>query len=157
MSYSITGGSGLIGSRVVRDLAREGERVVVYSAYPQEDPLTSLMTKGELSLVKIDRGDVTDLPHLLHAVKDNGVESVIHPVGTTTYPSSMNPPLAIRVNCEGMANVFEAARLLGLNRWYGRVPATSSERPTNIPTAWFRTTARTTRHASTPLSGGSTD
>jgi len=116
MSYLITGGSGLIGSRVARDLAREGQRVVVYDAYPQEELLTSLLTQEELSLVKIYRGDVTDLPHLLHAVKDNAVESIVHLAAMTTYPSSANPPLAIRVNCEGTANVFEAARLLGLKK-----------------------------------------
>lgn len=111
MSYLVTGGSGLIGSRVVRDLVREGQRVVVYDLYHQE-----LLAADELQLVTIERGDVTDLSHLLHAVKDNGVRKIIHLAALTTHPSAMNPPLAIRVNCEGTANVFEAARLLGLKK-----------------------------------------
>ena len=34
MTYLVTGGTGLVGSRIVRDLVREGQRVVVYDWHP---------------------------------------------------------------------------------------------------------------------------
>lgn len=116
MAYLVTGGTGLIGSRIVRDLSREGEQVVVYDLYPREDFLRRLLSEKEMSRVKIERGDVTDLPGLLHSIKDNNVERIIHMASLVLYTSAANPHLAVRVNCEGTANIFEIARLLGLKK-----------------------------------------
>lgn len=116
MAYLITGGTGLIGSRIVRDLVKEGEQAVVYDLFVQEDTLMQLLSQEERSRVKIVQGDVTDLPNLLHVIKDNNVERVIHLAALLALPSALNPPLAIKVNCEGTANVFESARLMGLKK-----------------------------------------
>jgi len=63
MSYLVTGGTGLIGSCIVRDLVREGEHVVVYDIHPDRSFLTRLMSEDVIeSMVSIVRGDVTDPP-----------------------------------------------------------------------------------------------
>ena len=54
MKYLITGGTGFIGSRVTRDLVREGELVVVYDCAPERTILERLLTKNEI-----------EIPHLL--------------------------------------------------------------------------------------------
>ena len=36
--------------------------------------------------------------------------------GLLTLESNANPPLALKVNCEGTLCVFEAARILGLKK-----------------------------------------
>lgn len=116
MSYLVTGGGGLIGLRIVRDLAREGEQVVLHDRLPQEDLLRQLLNEEERTRVKVVVGDITDLPLLMHAVQDNNVERIIHLASLVTYTSAENPHLAIKINCEGTANVFETARLLGLKK-----------------------------------------
>ena len=37
MAYLVTGGTGMIGSRVVRDLVREGEQVVIEGTQKVDD------------------------------------------------------------------------------------------------------------------------
>jgi UDP-glucose 4-epimerase len=123
MGYLVTGGTGLIGSRIVRDLIREGEQVVVYDLCPQQTVLEQLLNREEISRVKIVQGDVTDLPHLIHTVKENNVEKIFHMAYLLSLASAENPSLAIKVNCEGTNNVFETARILGIKRvvWPGTV------------------------------------
>jgi len=123
MACLITGGTGLIGSRIVRDLSREGEQVVVYDLCPHEGILEQLLNQEERTRVKVVPGDVADLPHLIHIVKENNVEKIFHMAYLLSLASAENPSLAIKVNCEGTNNVFETARILGVKRviWPGSV------------------------------------
>ena len=116
MTYLVTGGTGFIGSRIVRDIVREGEQVIVYDLFPEGSFLWRLLSEEEKTSVKIVRGNVTDLPYLIHTVKENKVEKIIHLASVLIEVSSDNPPLALKVNCEGAMNVFETARLLGLSK-----------------------------------------
>jgi len=117
MTYLVTGGTGFIGSRVVRDLVKSGEDVIVYDWAPSEAALLSLISKEELDeRVKLLAGDVTDFPLLARTLKENGVTRVIHLASLMYLDVNANPLRGIRVNCEGTANVFEAARLLGLEK-----------------------------------------
>lgn len=116
MSYLVTGGTGFIGSRIVRELVREGQQVVAYDLFPSESLLSQLLTEKERAGVKIIRGDVNDLPCLLHTIKDNKVDVVIHMAYFLTGASNANPSLATKVNCDGTINVFEAARILDLKK-----------------------------------------
>lgn len=116
MTYMITGGTGLIGSRIVRDLVKDNEQVIVYDMYPAENVLEQLLTEEECARVKVIRGDVTDFPCLVRTVKENDVKIIIHLASLLGEATIANPPLAIKVNCEGTVNVFEIARLFGLDR-----------------------------------------
>jgi UDP-glucose 4-epimerase len=117
MSYLVTGGTGLIGSCIVRDLVQEGERVVVYDILPDRRFLERLMSDDEIeSMVTIVRGDVTDPPHLFRTILENKVEKIIHTASLLVLESNSNPYLAVKVNCQGTICVFEAARTLGLTK-----------------------------------------
>ena len=117
MTYLVTGGTGLIGSRIVRDLVREGDKVVVYDLLPTMSFLDRLMSEEEIrSMVKIVPGEITDFPHLFRTIKENKVEKIIHTVSLLVLDSNSNPYLAVKVNCEGAICVFEAARSLGLKK-----------------------------------------
>lgn len=113
MSYLVTGGAGFIGSYVVRDLVREGERVVIYDVAPRTEWIQELL--GELQgEVEIIQGDVLDLPLLLHVIKSHKIQKIVHMASLLAAASEANPPQALKVNCEGTSNVFEAARALEL-------------------------------------------
>ena len=117
MTYLVTGGTGLIGSRIVRDLVRDGKKIVVYDWLPETGSLERLLSADEIrSQIKIVQGDVTDFPYLLRTVKENNVEKVIHLAGLLLVEAGANPPLAVKVNCEGTVKVFEAARFLGIKK-----------------------------------------
>ena len=114
MRYLVTGGTGLIGSRVVRDLVRDGERVVVYDWLPNRSSLARVMSEEEIDgAVTIVQGDVADSTHLFRTIQENGVERIIHLASLLMIESNADPRLALKVNCEGTICVFEAARVLG--------------------------------------------
>lgn len=117
MTYLVTGGAGFIGSHVVRDLVREGEPVVVYDWFPDRSALARLLSEDELaSSVKVVHGDVTNFSQLTRALQEHNVEKVIHMAAIMLLEFNANPLLGVRVNCEGTASVFEAARFLGLKK-----------------------------------------
>jgi len=117
MTYLVTGGTGLIGSRIVRDLVREDEQVVVYDFLPARSALERLMSEEEIeSRVKIVQGEITDAPHLFRTIEENNIEKIIHTASLLVLDSNSNPLMAVRVNCEGTIHVFEAARTLGLKK-----------------------------------------
>ena len=133
MALLVTGGTGLIGSRVVRDLAREGERVIVYDLFPHEVVLEKLLNREERTRVKIIQGDVTDLPYLIRIAEENSVEKIFHMAYLLSSASASNPSKAIKINCEGTNNVFATARILGLKRVI--FPASRIEQTAPVSTA----------------------
>ena len=117
MNYLVTGGTGLAGSRIVRDLVSLGQSVVVYDWHPNKSYLKSVIREKEIDkMVKIVKGDVTDLPLLLRTIKTFTVEKIIHTASLLTLETNSDPILGLKVNCEGTLSVFEAAKILGVKK-----------------------------------------
>jgi nucleoside-diphosphate-sugar epimerase len=105
----VTGGTGFIGSYVARELVDHGHDVVAY------DLSADTRILGELGVdddVTVRRGDVTDAPDVIRAVRETGATRVVHLAALLTNSARENPRAALRVNVEGTNNVFEAARSL---------------------------------------------
>lgn len=114
MATLITGGSGLIGARMTRDLAKEGEKVVVYDLKIDNEVLGYLMTEEELNNVVCVEGDILDYDKLVKVCRDNGVTKLIH---TASMMGNAGTPLvATHVNTGGMMAVLEAARELNMEK-----------------------------------------
>jgi UDP-glucose 4-epimerase len=117
MTYLITGGTGFIGSRVVRDLVGEGEQVVVYDWVPERIALERLLSKEKIeSNVKIVRGDVTDYASIVSVIKQYNIDRVVHLAALLLHDVNASPLAGLKINCEGTVNIFEAARLMGLKK-----------------------------------------
>jgi UDP-glucose 4-epimerase len=117
MAYLVTGGTGFIGSRVVRDLVREGEQVVVYDWFPERIALERMLSREEIeSKVKIVRGDVTDFAQIASVIRQYNIDKAAHLAALLLHDVNANPLSGLKTNCEGTVNVFEAARLLGLKK-----------------------------------------
>jgi nucleoside-diphosphate-sugar epimerase len=117
MNYLVTGGTGFIGSRVVRDLVREGNKVFVLDWYPERIVLEKFLSNEDIEeKVRIIQGDVTDYALLTRVIGQNNIESIVHTAAMLLHDVNSNPLQAIRVNCEGTVSVFEAAKLLKVKK-----------------------------------------
>lgn len=117
MAYLVTGGTGYLGSYIVRDLLAAGKKDIVCLQRSGVTPLFREVVGDEgIKKVKLIQGDVSNAVQLFNIIKQNDISLVIH-LGYLMPPNSeMQPGWAVQVNCGGMNNVLEAARLFGLKR-----------------------------------------
>lgn len=128
--YLVTGGGGFIGSRIVEQLAARGERVFVLD---KSNPPAHLAAISDISWT---RGDVGDARTVFALVERERPRFIIHtafamdradyrPASAEASPltrggaemvAEQDLGLALAVNCGGMLNVLEAARLFRVDR-----------------------------------------
>ncbi len=76
--YLITGGTGFLGSYVVRDLLRDGEDVTIYDLHPDERTLALVAGPDAPRRCSIIRGDVTSAAQLFAAVGTSKATVLVH-------------------------------------------------------------------------------
>jgi UDP-N-acetylglucosamine/UDP-N-acetyl-alpha-D-glucosaminouronate 4-epimerase len=104
--YLVTGGAGFIGSALVRELLRRGERVRVVDNFltGKRENLSEVADRIDLCAV-----DITDLERLRPAL--DGVDYVLHEAALPSVPRSIQDPVTShRMNVDGTLNLFVAAR-----------------------------------------------
>lgn len=114
MSYLVTGGSGCVGSYVIRDLLASGQQVVNYDLAPDDGIALQVIPPEDWAQVEQVRGDITDLAHLCRTIRAQGVKTIIHLASLQIPASNANPPKAVQVVLGGLVNVLEAARIFDL-------------------------------------------
>ena len=110
MSVLIIGGTGFLGAACVRKLIEMGKKVVCFDLYPDERKVDSLTN------AIVVKGDVTQIKEISSVIKKYGIKKIINLAYLLLKESEDNPQLALKVNIQGMNNVFEAARLAGIKR-----------------------------------------
>jgi len=108
MTTLVTGGSGFIGSYVLRRLVEKGEDAISYSRSPPPEDVVDKVT--------VETGDVRYLKRIIDVIKRHDVEQIVHTVSLLTVASQTNPVLAFNINAKGTLNVLEAARLTNVKR-----------------------------------------
>jgi UDP-glucose 4-epimerase len=111
MSIMVTGGTGFIGNRIVRKLVEQGEEVVCFDLAP---PRANL--RPYLDRIKVYRGDITQIPHLLEAINIHRVHKIVHMAALLPPDTEDRPHFGMLVNIQGTNNVFEVARWTGVQR-----------------------------------------
>lgn len=112
MAVLVTGGSGLIGSHVVREcVVSQQIPVVLFDAKPPGDNL------ADLPGVHVVMGDLADLSLLADAIYRFAVDRIIHCAAALTMAIEEAPAMGVRVNIGGTVGVLEAARSLGVKRF----------------------------------------
>lgn len=114
MSVLVTGGSGMIASRIVRDLAREGKKVVVNDLQMDEAVLGYVLTEEDRKNIVFVQGNILDYEDLLKTCQDNNVDEIIHTA--SMMGNASQPRLATHVNTGGMINILEIARILNVKK-----------------------------------------
>jgi len=102
----VTGGSGFIGSGLVKALARAGHRVRVFDNNSRGNSRRLAEFARDIEIVE---GDIRDLDALMRAA--DGIDEMHHLafVNGTTYFYEV-PELVLDVGVRGMTNVIEACR-----------------------------------------------
>ncbi|RYL88514.1 NAD(P)-dependent oxidoreductase [Sporolactobacillus sp. THM7-4] len=109
MNILVTGGLGFLGSNLVQMLVEKGEHVISYDRRGKE-------SKNEKQLSYV-QGDLLDLPFLLETIRKYEVDRIIHTAAISHPVIAIDIPYqTVLTNAVGTMNVFEAARLSGINR-----------------------------------------
>lgn len=116
MTILITGGFGFIGSYTLRALMARGDSVVVLDQMVHKNSAAELLKPEELERISVVSGDVTD-PHTINRViRDHKVRRIVHMASILSSHAAADPSLTIRLNCQGLLNVLEAAHLFSIER-----------------------------------------
>jgi len=104
----VTGATGFIGTRLVQALIRRGQRVRALSRRdrPEPPPGTDGPSPLEHELVELVRGDITDRDSIVRGMA--GCRRAFH-LAAYAKVWARDPGTYVRINVEGMRNVFAAA------------------------------------------------
>ncbi|WP_168200724.1 NAD(P)-dependent oxidoreductase [Allokutzneria sp. NRRL B-24872] len=107
-SVLLTGSTGLVGKRLLKQLTSLGHRVVTYdrsSPPPDTESVTHV------------QGDLGDLPRMLAAINARDVDRIVHTAAQSHPKLSLSFPTAtFHANVTGTLNLYEAARITGVTR-----------------------------------------
>ena len=113
MTILVTGGGGLLGSRVVRKLLAIGKTVVSLDTASNQRRLADLENSNNLKIIQCD---IRDSERLVELLKSLPIECVIHLAAVLAPISENKPAFGFSVNIQGSANVFEAASVADVKR-----------------------------------------
>jgi len=113
MTILVTGGGGLLGSRVVRKLLAIGQTVVSLDTGSNQRRLADLENCDNLKIIHCD---ICESERLAELLKSLPIESVIHLAAVLAPISENKPAFGFSVNIQGSANVFEAASVADVRR-----------------------------------------
>ncbi|QJP12345.1 NAD(P)-dependent oxidoreductase [Starkeya sp. ORNL1] len=104
----VTGGMGYSGRAIVRQLAKQGVRVVNYNR-DYSELATDLITPVQ--------GELYDIPRLVRTIQTYGVDRIIHTAAMSHPDLSIDLPITtVAANIDGTVSLMEAMRLAGITR-----------------------------------------
>jgi nucleoside-diphosphate-sugar epimerase len=130
MTVLITG-AGLIGTHTAKVLLDQGVGVALFDPEPNLPYIVSVVGKDR-KLIRVERGDVRDLPRIMELMLRIGVTRILHTAALTGPLADENPSLAFHINLAGTLNLLEATRIRGLARAVF-ISSSSAQGPGRLP------------------------
>lgn len=113
----VTGGSGFIGTHLIKALIDGGSRVVNLDVRPHAGPLAWLLG-DRLKAVAFEPGGVENWATIADAVRRHRVDKIAHLASSIdTEHLSRRPKLAFDTMITGTVNALEAARIFEVRRF----------------------------------------
>jgi len=112
MTVLITGATGFIGSHLVREYSKLGEKVV---AVVHDTPVWTKWLTEALSGAVLVQGDVRDFRFLMRVINQYSVDTVVHLAAQAIVKRAHRDPInTYDINVMGTVKVLEACRQLGV-------------------------------------------
>ena len=111
----VTGGAGFIGSNLVEELLRLGNKITCLDNFAtgKRENIQPFLSNPNFTLIE---GDIRDLETCRKAVKNQ--EYVLHEAALGSVPRSINDPITTNdVNISGFLNMLVASRDEGIKRF----------------------------------------
>jgi UDP-glucose 4-epimerase len=117
MNILVIGGSGLFGRKIVTHLVRDTEvsNVISMDVVPPPEWLLKLI-QPQAAKFHFVCGDISEMEEIMNIIRTYSIDRIINMAFILTGAFEMQPRRAVKVNTLGMCNVFEAARLMGIQR-----------------------------------------
>lgn len=113
MKVLVTGGSGFLGSHIVKELVKSNMDVVVYDKIAPKNNIGASRDSGHFTYIN---GDVLNYDAVYSAMKSCDI--VIHTAAIANLDKARSLPVkTMEVNVVGTVNCLEAARNLGVKRF----------------------------------------
>ena len=110
--WLVTGGAGFIGSHIVKELVRQGQKVTVLDDLSGGKLENLVSVQDKITFIK---GDICNFSTVLEACQ--GTHFVLHLAALISVAESMaKPQETAQINVQGTVNVLEAARQCGVKR-----------------------------------------
>ncbi|MCE2465211.1 MAG: NAD-dependent epimerase/dehydratase family protein [Dehalococcoidia bacterium] len=130
----VTGGYGVIGSQVMRQLVRENLRPVGMSRNPDLSFLADIS-----EAIDVAKGDITNLDDILYVIERYRPTRIIH--AANLIDAESDPYMGFQVGAVGTINMLEAAKQKGIRRFvftsskgvYGQIRSGEHFHPTYAP------------------------
>lgn len=111
-NYLVTGGAGFIGSNIVEELVRRGQKVAVLDSFITGKRENLKPFSGRIEIIE---GDIRDKNVLSRALK--GIDYVIHQAALRSVPKSVDDPFTTNdINVFGTLNLLMEAKKAGVRR-----------------------------------------
>ncbi len=113
MNYLVTGGAGFIGSNIVEELLKRGEKVRVLDNFSTGKRENLKDFEKDVELIE---GDIRSYHIVKQAVE--GIDVVLHQAALPSVPRSINDPITSNeVNVGGTLNMLDASKEAGVKRF----------------------------------------
>jgi len=110
--WLVTGGAGFIGSHIVKELVRQGQKVTVLDDLSGGKLENLVSVQDKITFIK---GDICNFSTVLKACQ--GTHFLLHLAALISVAESMaKPQETAQINVQGTVNVLEAARQCGVKR-----------------------------------------
>src|SRR5258705_5674845 len=109
----VSGGSGFIGSHLIRLLIERGDKAINFDLFPRRGPLAWMMHDYEKAIV-YERGDVANLTQLIAVMRKHRPNKIAHLAASVDMESlDSYPKQVFDQMVGGTVNILEAMRLMG--------------------------------------------
>ncbi len=111
MNILVTGGLGLGGSWVSRQLLQKGHSPIIYDNNADTSLIPDI--KNEVAMVS---GSILDIATIIRVIKQYKIKLIAHLAALMPKNAQSNPLVGFQVNAKGTVSVLEAARIMEVQR-----------------------------------------